>query len=53
MVRPRGWHLPEKHVRLDGEPVSGALFDFALYLAVNHEALARNGTGPYFYLPKL
>lgn len=53
MVRPRGWHLPEKHVRLDGEPVSGALFDFALYLAANHEALARNGTGPYFYLPKL
>ncbi len=53
IVRPRGWHLPEKHVRLDGEPVSGALFDFALYLAVNHEALARNGTGPYFYLPKL
>jgi malate synthase len=53
IVRPRGWHLHEKHVRIDGEPVSGALFDFALYLANNHEALARNGTGPYFYLPKL
>jgi malate synthase len=53
IVRPRGWHLPEKHVRVDGEPVSGALFDFALYLAANHEALARAGTGPYFYLPKL
>ncbi|MGH9643981.1 MAG: malate synthase A, partial [Terriglobales bacterium] len=53
MVRPRGWHLPEKHVRVDGVPVSAALFDFALYLAGNYEALARNGTGPYFYLPKL
>jgi malate synthase len=53
MVRPRGWHLPEKHLRIDGEPVAGALFDFALYLANNHEQLARNGTGPYFYLPKL
>jgi malate synthase len=53
IVRPRGWHLPEKHVRIDGEPVSGALFDFALYLANNHEELARNGSGPYFYLPKL
>ena len=53
IVRPRGWHLPEKHVQVDGQVVSGALFDFALYLANNHEALARNGTGPYFYLPKL
>jgi malate synthase len=53
IVRPRGWHLPEKHARIDGEPVSGALFDFALYVANNHEALARRGTGPYFYLPKL
>src|SRR5580658_9463860 len=52
IVRPRGWHLPEKHVRINGEPVSGALFDFALFLANNHEALARAGTGPYFYLPK-
>ena len=40
-------------MRIDGEPVSGALFDFTVYLARNHEGLARNGTGPYFYLPKL
>jgi malate synthase len=53
IVRPRGWHLPEKHVRINGELVSGALFDFALFLANNHEALARAGTGPYFYLPKM
>jgi malate synthase len=53
IVRPRGWHLPEKHVRVNGEVVSGALFDFALFLANNHEALAAHGTGPYFYLPKL
>jgi malate synthase len=53
IVRPRGWHLSEKHVLVNGEPVSGALFDFALYLANNHEALARAGTGPYFYLPKM
>jgi malate synthase len=53
IVRPRGWHLPEKHVRINGEPVSGALFDFALFLANNHEALAALRTGPYFYLPKI
>jgi len=53
IVRPRGWHLPEKHVRIGGEAVSGALFDFALFIANNHEALARRGTGPYFYLPKM
>ncbi|HEY6482148.1 MAG TPA: malate synthase A [Steroidobacteraceae bacterium] len=53
IVRPRGWHLPEKHVRVGGEVVSGAIFDFTLFLANNHEALARRGTGPYFYLPKL
>src|SRR6266436_6740584 len=53
IVRPRGWHLPEKHVRIGGEEVAGALFDFALFMANNHEALARRGTGPYFYLPKL
>jgi malate synthase len=53
IVRPRGWHLPEKHVLINGEPVCGALFDFAVYLANNHEALARAGTGPYFYLPKM
>ena len=53
IVRPRGWHLPEKHVLINGEVVSGALCDFALFLANNHEALARRGTGPYFYLPKM
>jgi malate synthase len=53
IVRPRGWHLTEKHVLVNGEPVSGSLFDFAVYLANNHEALARAGTGPYFYLPKM
>jgi malate synthase len=53
LVRPRGWHLYEKHVTLSGQPVPGALFDFGLYLYHNaHELLAR-GTGPYFYLPKL
>jgi malate synthase len=53
IVRPRGWHLPEKHVRINGEPVSGSLFDFALFIANNHAALAARGSGPYFYLPKL
>lgn len=53
IVRPRGWHLPEKHVLWHGKPISGALFDFALYFFHNaHERLAR-GTGPYFYIPKL
>jgi malate synthase len=53
VVRPRGWHLPEKHVLLDGVPISGSLFDFGLYFFHNaREAVAR-GTGPYFYLPKL
>ena len=53
IVRPRGWHLPEKHVQVDGQAVSGALFDFALYLANNHKALAQGGSAAYFYLPKL
>jgi malate synthase len=53
IVRPRGWHLVEKHCRIDGAPVSASMFDFALYLANNHEALAARGTGPYFYLPKM
>jgi malate synthase len=53
MVRPRGWHLVEKHVRCDGEPVSASLFDFALYLFHNAEELVARGSGPYFYLPKL
>jgi malate synthase len=53
LVRPRGWHLPEKHLRVDGQPVSASLFDFALYLYHNAAALRARGTGPYFYLPKL
>ncbi len=53
MVRPRGWHLEERHVRMDGEPVSGALFDFALHAFHNARALLERGSGPYFYLPKL
>jgi malate synthase len=53
LVRPRGWHLPEKHVRIDGQPTSGSLFDFVVYLVNNHAELARRGTGPYYYLPKL
>ena len=53
MVRPRGWHLPEDHVLIDGEPVSGAIFDFALYFFHNAKALLARNTGPYFYLPKM
>ena len=53
LVRPRGWHLMEHHLQVDGAPVSGALFDFALYVFHNaKEAIAHN-TGPYFYLPKM
>jgi malate synthase len=53
MVRPRGWHLEERHVRVDGRPASGALFDFGLYFFHNARELLSRGTGPYFYLPKL
>ena len=53
LVRPRGWHLPENHVRLDGAPVSGALFDFGLFVFHNAKALLAKGSGPYFYLPKM
>jgi malate synthase len=53
IVRPRGWHLSEKHVLVDGNPVPGALLDFGLYLIHNATELRRRGTGPYFYLPKL
>ncbi len=53
LVRPRGWHLPEKHVFIDGKQVSGGLFDFGLYLYHNAKTLMAKGTGPYFYLPKL
>ena len=53
LIRPRGWHLPERHALVDGEPVSASLFDFGLHMARNaHEQLER-GSGPYFYLPKL
>jgi malate synthase len=53
LVRPRGWHLDERHVELDGKPVSGSLFDFGLYFFHNAERLLGKGSGPYFYLPKL
>jgi malate synthase len=53
LVRPRGWHLPERHVLIDGEPVSGALFDFGLYMFHSAGRLLEKGSGPYFYLPKL
>jgi malate synthase len=53
LVRPRGWHLVEKHLLVDGEPMSGSLFDFGLYLFHNARALLAKGSGPYFYLPKL
>ena len=52
-VRPRGWHLPEKHVLVDGEPMSGAFFDFGLFFFHNAKELLARGTGPYFYLPKI
>jgi malate synthase len=51
--RPRGWHLDEKHVTLDGKPVSGAIFDFALYFFHNAKNLLSRGSGVYFYLPKI
>ena len=53
VVRPRGWHLDEKHFLVDGKPISGALFDFGLFFFHNAAALLKKGTGPYFYLPKL
>ncbi|HMK44434.1 MAG TPA: malate synthase A [Dissulfurispiraceae bacterium] len=53
MVRPRGWHLVEKHFLVDGEPVSGGIFDFALYFFHNAKMLIAKGSGPYFYLPKM
>jgi len=52
-VRPRGWHLPENHVLMDGQPISGSLFDFGLFFFHNAKALIERGSGPYFYLPKL
>src|SRR5437762_1174932 len=53
LVRPRGWHLPEKHMLVDGKPVSGSLFDFGLYFFHNATELMARGSGPYFYLPKM
>jgi len=53
MVRPRGWHLNEKHMLVDGEEISASLFDFGTFFFHNAHALIEKGTGPYFYLPKL
>lgn len=53
VVRPRGWHLLEKHVLVDGEPISASLFDFGLYMLRNAQELLERSSGPYFYLPKL
>jgi len=53
LVRPRGWHMEEKHLLIDGEPASASLFDFGLYFFHNARTLLENGSGPYFYLPKL
>ena len=52
-VRPRGWHLEERHILVDGKPMSGSLFDFGLYFFHNAKELLASGSGPYFYLPKL
>ncbi len=53
IVRPRGWHLVEKHLTVDGEPMAGALFDFGLYFFHNAKPALEAGSGPYFYLPKM
>ena len=53
LVRPRGWHLPEKHMLVDGKPVPAVLFDFGLYFFHNAKELIARGSGPYFYLPKM
>jgi len=53
IVRPRGWHLPEKHVLIDGQPVPGSIFDFALFFFHNAKEQLKRSTGPYFYLPKM
>jgi malate synthase len=52
-VRPRGWHMTEKHMRVDGQPISASLFDFGLYFFLNARTLLERGSAPYFYLPKL
>ena len=53
LVRPRGWHLPEKHIVVDGQPISGSLFDFGLYVFHNARRTLDRGSGPYFYLAKM
>ncbi|MEQ9691826.1 MAG: malate synthase A [Bauldia litoralis] len=53
LVRPRGWHLPEDHLYVDGQPMSGSLFDFGLYFFLNAKKSLAQGSGPYFYLPKM
>ena len=53
LVRPRGWHMVEKHVLVDGAPISASLFDFGLYFFHNAKELVQRGSGPYFYLPKM
>jgi malate synthase len=53
LLRPRGWHLPEKHVLVDGQPMSASLFDFGVYFHRNAKRLLEKGSGPYFYLPKM
>jgi malate synthase len=53
LVRPRGWHMLERHMLVDGDPVSASLFDFGLYFFHNAERLVEHGSGPYFYLPKI
>jgi malate synthase len=53
LVRPRGWHLPEDHLYIDNEPMSGSLFDFGLYIFHNAQVIREQGSGPYFYLPKM
>ncbi|MCK5204031.1 MAG: malate synthase A, partial [Desulfobacterales bacterium] len=53
IIRPRGWHLVEKHLSVDGQPVSGSIFDFGLFFFHNAKNLKTKGSGPYFYLPKM
>src|SRR5438309_2048660 len=53
VVRPRGWHLVERHLTIEGAPISGAIFDFGLYVFHNARRLLERGSGPYFYLPKM
>ncbi len=53
LIRPRGWHLPERHITVDGAPIAGSLMDFGLYVFHNARRLVEKGSAPYFYLPKL